>query len=102
MIRKGKRAYYRNERDTPEWWAVRREVLKRDGYRCQMPGCKKRSRLQVHHVIRWADSVHTRYTASSLITLCKTCHDSIKDIEHHYKLMFLRIAAENEEKSRKK
>jgi len=102
MIRKGKKAYYRNERDRPEWWAVRREVLKRDGYRCQMPGCKKRSRLQVHHVLTHSNAISSRYTSSNLIVLCYGCHkDKVTNNEHHYASLFFRIISENEEKMRK-
>ena len=32
------------------WARIRREVLDRDGWRCQTEGCGKPGRLEVHHV----------------------------------------------------
>lgn len=62
---------------------MRMEVLKRDGYRCQV--CGRRSvdhvdvELHVHHIRPWA--VGGLSTPKNLITLCHTCH---KGLEPHY------------------
>lgn len=95
MIRKGRRI---NPRDNDVYKDFRRVVLKRDSYRCQMPGCKRRSRLQVHHIIRYADSGYGRLNPDNGITLCRTCHDSIKDKEGHYAKLFLDIVYKNNQK----
>jgi len=54
---------------------LRKQVLQRDGWRCQ--GCGASQNLQVHHLIRrsklGADAL------DNLITLCATCHQS----QHH-------------------
>lgn len=99
MIRKGK-GYGNRRPNKHEWDLVRREVLKRDKYRCQMPGCKKRSKLQVHHVLRYSDSTYGRFCSSNLVVLCKTCHEKLSGNEHLYITMFSRIISENEKRHR--
>jgi 5-methylcytosine-specific restriction endonuclease McrA len=49
---------------------LRRQVLERDGWRCQQCGCA--TQLEVHHVrsrSRLGDDAH-----ENLITLCTECH----------------------------
>ena len=49
---------------------LRREILERDGWRCQKCGCSKN--LDVHHMRRRSalgDDAET-----NLITLCRVCH----------------------------
>ena len=55
---------------------LRREVLRRDGWRCQ--SCGSMSNLEVHH-----QQFRSRAGADSeqnLITLCSTCHKA----EHYF------------------
>ena len=47
--------------DDPVYKEVRKRVLKRDKHKCQMPNGKKRRRLNVHHIERWADAASLRY-----------------------------------------
>jgi 5-methylcytosine-specific restriction endonuclease McrA len=56
-----------------EYQALREEVLKRDGWRCQL--CGKSSNLHVHHInsrSRLGDD-----TMRNLITLCANCHENL-------------------------
>lgn len=78
----------------------RAKVLKRDKHRCQMPSCKSRRRLQVHHVLTYSSTQSLRTESSNGITLCKSCHDSIKNKEHHYAKLFGEIIEINEAKAR--
>jgi hypothetical protein len=80
----------------------RSKVLSRDKYKCQMPGCNCKKRLQAHHIRRWADCVLTRYEVSNGITLCRACHDRIHNHETAYMLLFTRIVIENESKNSKR
>ncbi|MGH9745095.1 MAG: HNH endonuclease [Candidatus Acidiferrales bacterium] len=58
-------------RKPPELYArLRREVLDRDGWRCQNCGSSKN--LDVHHMIRRSALGDDRET--NLITLCRECH----------------------------
>jgi len=50
-----------------------RQVLRRDGWRCQ--GCGKRANLQVHHIFLRSQSGDD--IEDNLITLCSECHDQI-------------------------
>jgi 5-methylcytosine-specific restriction endonuclease McrA len=78
--------------DDPVYKDWRRSIYKRDGYRCQWPGCKCRGgRLHVHHILRWADYPSKRYDKSNGITLCKEHHDRVKGKEDDYARMFLDI-----------
>ena len=77
--------------DVPVYAEFRKSVLKRDKRQCMMPGCGKKSSLQVHHVKKWSSSSSLRYETSNGITLCKSCHQSIKGKEHHYEALFKEI-----------
>lgn len=74
---------------------ARAKSLKRDGRKCQMPGCGCKKRLQSHHIIPWSKSQALRTEVDNLITLCRTCHESIKNREAHYVGLFTRIVQEN-------
>ena len=77
--------------DCPVFKRAREACLKRDKKRCQMPGCKAKRKLQVHHIERWSDAHSLRFELFNLVTLCRTCHDSIKNKEHHYATLFRSI-----------
>jgi hypothetical protein len=51
---------------------IRREVLQRDGHRCQAPGCGHMAFLEVHHRVPVAAGGRTM--AENLVTLCAHCH----------------------------
>lgn len=68
----------------------RQAVLDRDKH-CQFPGCKKRVRLQVHHIIRWADSGEFRYNPTNGIALCTKHHKLVSGKEHLYMQLFFDI-----------
>jgi 5-methylcytosine-specific restriction endonuclease McrA len=88
-----------NPRYTPEYNEWRAKVLKRDSYRCQMPSCKtRRTKVQVHHIIKHSSSYYLRLVPENGVTLCRKCHDSIKDKEHHYVELFRMIVEKNEKK----
>lgn len=74
---------------------ARHNVLKRDGKICQMPSCGSKKRLHVHHIQPWSKASTLRFEEDNMITLCKKCHDSIKNIEHVYIGLFTSIVYEN-------
>jgi len=52
--------------------AIRREVLARDGYRCQSPGCRHTHFLELHHLkprVEGGDN-----SPANLSTRCSACH----------------------------
>lgn len=51
------------------------QVLKRDGWQCRNPRCKRRNNLHVHHII--FRSQRGKDTSSNLVTICHNCHDQI-------------------------
>jgi 5-methylcytosine-specific restriction endonuclease McrA len=54
----------------PTWRAIRKSIIKRDGYKCAR--CGKEKILTVHHIVRWVISRDD--SPSNLITLCRSCH----------------------------
>lgn len=80
----------RNYND-PVYKEVRKRALKRDKRTCQMPQCESKKKLNVHHIVPYSKAAYLRFDLGNLITLCRKCHDSIKDREHHYESLFLGI-----------
>lgn len=74
--------------DDPQYEQFRKDVLKRDKYKCQMPGCKSKIKLQVHHIKKWSRASALRYDTNNGITLCKQCHKLITGKERHYEKVF--------------
>ena len=50
-------------------------ILKRDHFQCQVPGCRSRRNLQVHHIIWRSKGGGDEHW--NLLTLCKVCHKHI-------------------------
>lgn len=88
----------RNYND-PVYERARKAVLKRDKSRCQMPDCKSKKRLHVHHIRPWSKASSLRFEETNMITLCHECHESIKDKEHFYESLFMEIVRQNENNS---
>jgi len=52
--------------------AQRREILRRDGYQCAVPGCPHKLWLQIHHVVFYCRGGAT--VPGNLVVLCSRCH----------------------------
>ena len=61
--------------DTPQWKAVRRLVLVRDGYRCTVCGCSVRGKgkARVDHVRSINERPDLALALSNLRVLCGSC-----------------------------
>lgn len=55
-----------------EW---RKEVLKRDEYKCTK--CNNKKRLEAHHIKKFSKYKELRFELDNGITLCKECHKEI-------------------------
>jgi len=93
-----KKYYYKHAKqrnfDDPVYKMWRKAVYKRDGYRCQMPGCPccgKKGRIFAHHIMTWADYPRLRYDVNNGITLCKLAHDKVTGNEEDYVRMFMEV-----------
>jgi hypothetical protein len=56
---------------------LRRALYRRDGGRCQAPGCDARRFLHAHHIIAWADGGPTELP--NLVLLCSWHHRMVHD-----------------------
>lgn len=66
----------------------RKSVLKRDKHTCQMPGCRRRKTLEIHHIRTYAKNPTIRTDVNNGITLCRECHKSIRLYEDVYAPLF--------------
>ncbi len=80
----------RNYED-PAYASFRKAVRKRDGNKCLFPGCGSKSRLEVHHIKKWASHPSMRYDVTNGITLCKKCHNMVKNNEEVYESLFYKL-----------
>jgi predicted restriction endonuclease len=79
-------------------WRV--DVLKRDGHKCQWMGCKATTKLQCHHIKKWATIPSLRYCVPNGITLCKEHHTFIKGREEQFEPLFYKIILSNANNNR--
>jgi len=82
-----------------EW---RTAVFRRDRYRCQMPGCQETTKLQAHHIRMRSVYPTLSFTVDNGITLCRRCHQSIRQHEENYVALFLGIVYQKKLKKMKK
>lgn len=55
-----------------QWPKVRREALRRDGWRCQHCGWVRG--LEVHHLRPVREAPELAFSLDNLLTLCRRCH----------------------------
>ena len=84
--------------DDPQLKVWRRTVKKRDRHKCQFPECRAKTKLQAHHVIRWADNIAKRYDVTNGITLCKSHHKIVTGNEDAYIALFTEIVSKKKHK----
>jgi 5-methylcytosine-specific restriction endonuclease McrA len=91
---------YRNF-DDPKYKEWRLKVYKRDGFTCRLCGATGTGiKLEAHHIIRWADAVELRYVVTNGITLCKQCHDHVKDREDEFAPRFILLVKQKRNKKK--
>ena len=71
-----------------EW---RLAVWRRDGFKCQQPGCKGRGKISAHHIHRFETHPELRFSVNNGITLCWPCHQEIRGREEANVERFLQI-----------
>lgn len=69
---------------TIEWDKKRTEILIRDNFTCQIPGCLRKASLHVHHRL-YLGIKAWEYPNDLLVTLCdshhKQYHDNVEELE---------------------
>lgn len=71
-------------------------ILKRDHNCCQFNTCMQTKGLEVHHIKRWVDAPHLRYSHYNGISLCVTHHQLVTNNEARFELQFLQRVMLNE------
>ena len=85
-----------------EYQKWRKEVLQRDGHKCQWPGCNITKELEVHHIRKFADNKHLKTAVFNGISLCKKHHRGIHSKEEMYELLFSKIVEDQIKKNAEK
>ena len=63
-----------------EWRELRKYILRRDKFHCQICGQNDGSKLEIHHIISYQDSKSDLF----LTTLCKRCHAKVhRELNHN-------------------
>jgi len=83
----------RRNYDDPVYKEWRKKVLSRDGHKCQMPRCKHKKYLQVHHIRKWSSAASLRFELDNGITLCARCHKEVNTNEALYESLFHQIVS---------
>lgn len=58
---------------------LKRQILQRDGHRCQAKNCPNTQHLQIHHRVPIAQGGETQL--DNLVTLCARCHRALHESE---------------------
>jgi hypothetical protein len=100
MIRKPIRT---NPRASDAYKEMCRIVRKRDGNKCQIPGCNKTTSLQVHHIKTYSSNGHGRLNPENCVTVCRYHHENmLTGHEMEYASLLIKIVGENTNKQNKK
>ncbi|MFH1640555.1 MAG: HNH endonuclease signature motif containing protein [Candidatus Omnitrophota bacterium] len=75
----------------PRYLKIRKQVLNRDNFSCAL--CKSSIKLEVHHIIEKKENILLVFDQNNMITLCKSCHCSIRGREKDYRGYFNDIVA---------
>lgn len=86
------------ERNDIGYNLIRKKVLARDNHRCQMPGCKRKRKLEVHHIIKYSTHHHLRCEERNLIVLCRGCHNKLRNKEILFAPMLIDIVGKKYKK----
>ena len=89
-FRKANRPKTRNF-DEPAYKAWRKEVYKRDGYKCQWPNCNGKGKVYAHHILIWSKYPGLRFSLNNGITLCYKHHKQVTGEEENYVRLFSEI-----------
>ena len=90
MGRKKASHRYTSEAMKTKYFDWRKQVLERDDFKCQQPGCycNGRSKVEAHHIRTWAKSKRDRFDVNNGIALCKRAHKAITGKEELFEQLY--------------
>ena len=89
----------RPEHQLPAYQSFVKQVKERDENKCQFPGCtKRRFGIEVHHIVRWKDSIALRYNPDNGVCLCNKHHKMVTGQEMAYAPLFIKVVQVNKMK----
>lgn len=62
------------DRRSSRYFAWRKDVWKRDNFKCRIANADCNGRIEAHHILGWAEHVELRYEINNGITLCHAHH----------------------------
>jgi len=71
---------YSEKLKDPRWQKKRLKILERDKFQCKCCDSTDKT-LHVHHIFYLKGYEPWDYSNSTLITLCKECHQEVKDTD---------------------
>lgn len=72
---------YKLQLEHPLWLKKRQIILDRDNHKCML--CGSSENLQVHHTKYSKGKKAWEYPNSTLVTLCRNCHQKVHDDKSH-------------------
>jgi 5-methylcytosine-specific restriction endonuclease McrA len=90
----------------PKYKQWRYNVFAADGFACQLCDAKGGdTKLEAHHIKRWAQWPNLRFNLGNGISLCKACHELVTNNEEQYEEFFrkkIKIRASLKARKKKK
>lgn len=84
----------RNHRRSAAYVTWRKDVWKRDNFRCRVTDQNCNGRIEAHHILSWRDYPELRYQVNNGITLCHRHHPHTRVAERELQPVFQRLVAE--------
>lgn len=84
----------KQKRNDSAYFSWRREVFKRDSYKCKMSSINCSGKLEAHHILGWSLYPELRYNINNGITLCHVHHPRKKEDEKKLSPYFQSLVAE--------
>lgn len=94
-----KRISSQGERRTSIYFEWRKQVWKRDNWKCKINNLECKGKLETHHILNWIDFPELRYDINNGITLCHVHHPKKWEEEKRLSPYFMELVSASKEKN---